>query len=153
MEYYIINKSTPPSEYTTILLHSEDLLSKAIYSFETVNHPLLTFYTINSHSYYLLHYQFHSYKLPTKFPMSVQGQVGTFYRRKPTANWPRQPQNKPRTQKSKARHHLIGLDWIRLDAIHHHIGFSNIGFYQKISIKRKCFMVPETTHGDRKNWI
>ena len=40
MEYYIINKSTPPSEYTTILLHSEDLLSKAIYSLETVNHPL-----------------------------------------------------------------------------------------------------------------
>ena len=85
-KYHHTHGSTPPSEYTTILLHSEDLLSKAIYSLETVNHPLLTLYTINSHSYYLLHYQFHPYKLPTKFPMSVQGQVKTFYRRKPTAN-------------------------------------------------------------------
>ena len=60
-KYHHTHGSTPPSEYTTILLHSEDLLSKAIYSLETVNHPLLTLYTINSHSYYLLHYQFHPY--------------------------------------------------------------------------------------------
>ena len=145
------------------LLHSEDLLylrfhtQWGYYSLETVNHLL-------PNSPNLLHYQFHSYNYLLNYInlynlsklSTIQGVLacsGMFNMGNPTANWPRQPQNKPRTQKSKAKHHLLGLDWIRLDAIHHHIGFSNIGFYQKISIKRKCFMVPETTHGDRKNWI